>query len=649
MKYTSERPEKPVNLQNDLDFYQILTNNIPGFSLFLFDKDLRFIIAEGSDLKNFGLNSDDFAGKTLYELPDEVIKRIWIPLFRSALNRKKTITEYLYKTFNYQITVLPVPENSKGTGLFIALNRNITERKKSIQRLKKSKEDAENAKKAIIDFLAWVSHEIRTPLNSIIGFTEQLLQTRLDTRQEEYIKIIDESSEHLMLLINDVLALSKIESGQIHLDHIPFKIRDIVENLYKSFIQRANDKKLGFARYIDEKLDRVLIGDPLRLRQVLNNLLNNAFKFTENGFVSIKCMFEDQSESSVFVRFEITDTGIGISKKDQKKVFQKFSQVEPSVSSKYGGTGLGLTICRNLVNLLKGRISVSSKLGSGTTINCLIPFKKGEETDMFFSGRQIIDREILNKKKILLVDDDNFNRLLAKLMLEKFNCSFDIAASGKEAVGWLERKKYDVVLLDMRMPGMKGIEVAEYLRKHKNDNSTKIVAVTASALKKELLDFYDSGINDFLIKPFRETDLFGKICKVLEIKEYTYEPARAEIVLKEEIISQPYSISDLKLITAGNENLTKKMLKIFVRNSEKAINELKQMLKKENWNEIGETAHKLISSFRHLKADHIVSDLMKIEAKTIIEPDHETVPGLIDSVVMKINELIEKLRKDNDF
>ena len=348
------------NLQDAVNLYSILTENVPGISLFLFDNNMRFIIAKGFEIQNLGLTSEDFEGKTLHEIGNDEIKRIWIPLFRSALNNTKLSSEYEYESFIYQISILPVLNNRDEVFLGIAINQNITERKRAVRRLSKYTREAEKAKLETRDFLAHISHEIRTPLSAIIGFTEQLADTKMDGKQKEFLKIITKASEHLMLLIDDVLALSKIEAGELHLNTAPFKIIHTVEHIYHSFLHIAKEKELDLKYHVDEALDIVLIGDPLRLRQILINLLNNAVKFTFEGKIEIKCFLDEVVKDELKVRFEVTDTGIGISHQKQKIIFKPFIQVDPSIARKSGGTGLGLAICKLLVDMHQGSIGVRS-------------------------------------------------------------------------------------------------------------------------------------------------------------------------------------------------------------------------------------------------------------------------------------------------
>lgn len=632
------------NLQDAVNLYSILTENVPGISLFLFDNKMRFIIARGIEIQNFGLTSEDFEGKSLSEIENDDLKKIWSPLFRSALNNVKVSSEYEYDSLIYQISILPVLNSMNDVFLGIAINQDITERKKDIRRLSKYTREAEKAKLETRDFLAHISHEIRTPLSAIIGFTEQLADTELDKKQKEFLKIITGASEHLMLLIDDVLALSKIEAGELHLNRTPFKIIHTVEHIYHSFLHRVREKELDFKYHVDEALDIVLIGDPLRLRQILINLLNNAIKFTFEGRIELNCFLEEEEKDEVKVRFEVTDTGIGIGYEMQKVIFKPFIQADTSDSRKSGGTGLGLTICKRLVEMQNGKLTVSSRVGAGTTFCFQLPFKKGKKSDKLYTGRGIVDKETLKGTRVLLVDDDNFSSILGKTILAKFNCTTDIAFNGEEARLKLSSSDYDIVLLDMHMPGISGIEVVKFLREIRHDWSVKIIAVTASVLKGELIGYYKAGINDFLIKPFREKDIYNKICKVLHIDDHLNKASRAELVLKEELIKGSYDLSELIKITEGNEKLRKKMLSIFIESTEKAITSFEQLLEAEEWNKIGETAHRILPSYRHLHAEDIAADLTELKTRTLIEPDSKSIPPIIKKITGKMRDLIEDLQ-----
>lgn len=633
-------------LKKDINLYHILANSIPEINLFLFDKKLRFIIAEGNEMKNHGLASDAFVDRTVYEIGDQTLKHILIPLFNSAVSGKEISSEFKYNNYEYLIRVIPLKSNKHHIYGGIAITQNITEIRKTEEKLKKSREISEKANRAKSEFLARVSHEIRTPLNAILGFSEQLMQTDLNKLQKDYVSIIDKSSEHLLSLINDILVISKIEASKIIFDKLPFKIEYVVNYVYQSLATKADDKKLSFTYKIDENLNQVLIGDSFRLQQILINILNNAIKFTHKGFVELKCKMKSETKNRVEVLFEVSDSGIGISPEKLTTIFEQFKQADASITMKYGGTGLGLTISKNLIEMQKGSLSVSSKKGKGTIFTFIIPYKKGKETDIVHYEMHNVDSTKLRNKKVLLVDDDSINLLLGKTILEKFRCRIDIAANGNEAKKKLRHKKFDIILLDIHLPDISGLDVTRYLRDEKQNNSTKIIAVTAAAMKDDIQGYFRVGINDFLIKPFREINLFNKMCEVLNIEHRNYEHPKAEIILKEEVNIGLYDLSDLERMANYNKDIIKTMLKTFIENSESAIKLFHKYLKDNNWQEIGETAHRILPSYRHLKVENLVTDLFEIKEKALINPDYKEIPVKISKTIDEMNSVVRLLKEE---
>jgi PAS domain S-box-containing protein len=635
------------NLKTDTNFYQAIANNLPEINIFIFNREMEFILAEGTEMKNLNLIREDFENRKVSQIPLEDLKEIWQPLFKKALKGKHIKAEYNLNNYHYVILISPVMDKNDNIISCVAITRNVTNEKRTERNLKLSKVEAERSNQAKNLFLARVSHEIRTPLNAILGFTEQLKQTELSTTQKNFLDIIDESSEHLLSLINDILVLSKIEANQIRFEKTPFKLNYIIEYVYKSLANKAKEKNLDFHYHIDENLDKVLVGDSFRLQQILINLVNNAIKFTNSGKVVIKCHLKEKKNSTAYVNFDVIDSGIGISKKDIQNIFKEFRQANFDTKKIYGGTGLGLNICKNLIELQKGTLSVTSKVGEGSTFSFSIPYKLGEVSDLVYLESHQIDPDLLKHIKCLLVDDDNVNRLLGKTILEKFNCTFDTARNGEEAIEYLDEKKYDLVLLDIHMPGINGIEVAKHLRKIKNDRETKIIALTAAALKNDILQCFKVGMNDFLIKPFKEINLYSKICEVLNMKVPKAKATRAEIILRNELTPKPYDLSDLRKMSNYNDQLVKNMISTFIENSENALQSFEKNLSEENWKEIGETAHKILPSYRHLAIDKVVQKLVDIKNKTLVKPDYESVPNLANECMQEISTIMIQLKEEN--
>lgn len=638
--------ESRKDIQLDLNLYRILANNIPNINLYLFNRDLLFILAEGNEMKNIELSYKDFEGKKLEEITNNKLKEVWNTLFKKAIKGEKLSQTYKIDNYYYHVSVIPIKDSGNEINYGMAITQNITEFKVIENRLKKLKDEADKANRAKSDFIARISHDIRTPLNAISGFTEQLFKTDLSGQQEDYLHIIDKSSEHLLSLINDLLVYSAIEAPRIRFFEIPFKLENPLSYVYTSLLNKAEEKELKLTYKIDERLNCVIIGDSGRLRQILMNMLNNAIKFTNEGSIEIVCSPENETKDEIFIKFEISDTGIGIKPDKLKTIFDQFKQADASFTQLYGGTGLGLTICKTLIEKQNGRLEVLSQIGKGSKFTFVIPYKKGKESDIVNKEISIdIDKKLENKKA-LVVEDDSVNRLLVKTMLENFNCKIDIADNGRSAIELLDKNKYDIILLDIHMPEISGFDVAKFLRNEKKDESTKIIAITAVALKEDIKNFKKAGIDDLLIKPFKETELYNKIGEVLRLTKHSHALTIKEIILKEDLSPETYSLEELRKIANGEEKFIKKMLATFIENSENTVFLLEQLLEEKKWKQIGETAHKILPSYRHLKVESVIPLLVELHHNTLIKPNHRSVPELLKKTTTKIKKVIKELKRE---
>ena len=642
----SEIEQYNQKLQDSYRLYKTLTENLPDINLYLFNNEFTFLIADGNDMQSHGFPNSSLKGKNIYDVWDMKLRNKLIPFFRAALKGKDISTEFGYNKTFYYLWVSPLRNNNNEIYAGAALLQNITEDKKNLKKLNKAKELAEDANKAKSEFLTNITHEIRTPLNAIVGFTEQLLKTRLNEHQKMYANIIDKSSEHLLSLVNDLLVMSRIEAGKIRFESEPFKIETIIKEIYNSLKIRADEKQINFKYDVHEKLNRVIIGDPFRLKEILLNILSNAIKFTSSGYVELKCFPLETSEEEIKVRMDIIDTGPGIPEGKIDAIFDQFRQADSEATKIYGGSGLGLTISKKLTELQGGKITVKSKEGLGTRFTLILSYRPGNENDFVPEESHIVVSDALNNISVLLVDDDSVNRLLGKIILEDFGCKVDIAVDGKEAMEKIDMQKFDIILLDILMPEFNGYEVADYIRDKKKDKEVKIIAVSAAILKEDIDQFKRSGIDDYLIKPFREINLYNKICKTLNINKRPIQLTKAEIILKEEEKEPLFNLYELKRITRGNKDIFTKMINTFIGNASDAIQSMQKNLKNKNWKNIGETAHKIIPSYKHLDINTVVSDLMELKIKTLIAPNYEDVPQLINNVSKSTKKIINLLKQE---
>jgi signal transduction histidine kinase len=401
--------------------------------------------------------------------------------------------------------------------ILIQLNKDITRRKRTQEELIIAMREAQEARHLQEQFLANMSHEIRTPMNGIKGMTELLLGTPLSDKQQEFAGIIKSSVNNLLVIINDILDFSKIKAGKLSIEKIEFSISDILTGVAAIFEHRLRKKKLTLRIGLDPEVPVRVIGDPYRLNQVLINLLGNAIKFTDRGHVHIGVTLQKRSDREVIVLFTVADTGIGISEDHLPFIFDSFSQAGRDISRLYGGTGLGLTICKQLLHLQGGDITATSKVGAGSVFNFYLPYgysyaaemeKPGPETPQDYS-------QLLAGKRFLVVEDNEVNQKLIDYVLKKVGGSTELVGNGVEAISLLqEGAVFELIIMDLQMPEMDGYETTGIIR---NDLhlQTPIIAMTATATEGEQLQCLESGMNDYMTKPFDFDELYKKIGRLL--------------------------------------------------------------------------------------------------------------------------------------
>jgi PAS domain S-box-containing protein len=395
--------------------------------------------------------------------------------------------------------------------------RDISERKQIEEQLIIAKKLAEELASAKDRFLSNMSHEIRTPLNGIIGFTNVLLQSDLPPKQKKQVEIIKTSGNILMVLINDILDLAKINEGKIELEESVFDLSELINDILISFELRIDEKDLKMFSKYDKNIPNVLIGDPIRISQILINLINNSKKFTNNGGqINVNMHLLEEDEEKAIIEFSITDTGIGIPKEKLETIFEPFVQADNGPHYKHEGTGLGLSIVKRLVGLMNGSVSINSEVNKGSTVIFTIPLKK--TTAIEVATKKLLpllsdDLTKIGHLKVLIADDNEINQLLAQTILLKFGFEVDSAENGKIAIELLNKKQYDIILMDLKMPEMGGFETAHYIRTQMlpPKSTIPIIAITADITKADLETFTEAGINDFILKPFDQTDLLNKI------------------------------------------------------------------------------------------------------------------------------------------
>ena len=386
--------------------------------------------------------------------------------------------------------------------------------------LQLAKEKAEKASLAKAQFLSTITHELRTPLYAVTGLTHLLMEENPREHQREHLDSLKFSGEFLLSLINNILDLNKLEANKVEIEKISFHLKKRINDVLIALKKSANDKQTTLRVDYDDSIPESLSGDPVKLSQVLINLIGNSVKFTQNGEVVIRVRKIDQYNNSIKLNFEIEDNGVGISKKKQKTIFETFSQGSLQINRKFGGTGLGLSIVKNLLELMNSKIQLESKLGEGSkfwfNLDLDISDEKvlqKENTDK----KKVIDLEYLVSKNVLVVEDNKINQMITKKILEKNKMVCQVADNGTDAVQLVKENDFDVVLMDIHMPGISGIEATQKIREF--NKALPIIALTAVTIDENLDEFFRVGFNEIIPKPFKPEEFFEKIHDTVKLSK----------------------------------------------------------------------------------------------------------------------------------
>ena len=446
---------------------------------------------------------------------------------------------------------------------------------------------AENAMEAKQQFLSNMSHEIRTPMNAIIGFTKVILKTDLTAKQKEYLSAIKISGDALIVLINDILDLAKVDAGKMSFESNPFKLKVSIAAMMHIFEMKIQEKNLSLIVEYDEKIPEVLAGDPVRLHQIIMNLVSNAVKFTSTGNITVKVALLKEDDKKARIEFAVQDTGIGITEDKIGRIFENFQQASSDTSRLYGGTGLGLAIVKQLIECQEGNIKVESILGEGSTFSFTLDFKKTKANPEEVIEVIKLDKEIKNIK-VLVVEDMPLNQLLMKTLLDDFGFERDIAANGKLAIERMKAKAYDIVLMDLQMPIMNGFEATEYIR-NTMKSDIPIVALTADVTTVDLAKCRAVGMNDYIAKPVDEQILYTKIISLVK----KVEPLIITTLEKVRYTDLSYLIQRTK----SDPALMMEMITLYLEQTPPLILIIKRSLQNKDWIMLGSTVHKMIPSF----------------------------------------------------
>ena len=523
--------------------------------------------------------------------------------------------------------------------------QDISEQKRTELELIKAKELAEKAVVIKEQFLTNMSHEIRTPMNGIIGFAKILEGTKLNDDQKQSVEAIKKAGQNLMVIINDILDFSKIEANKMTVEEANFSLSKTVDSVIELLTQNAVEKKIKLLCDIDSAIHDELIGDPTKLSQILFNLIGNALKFTEKGFVELVITEIEGNESESLLKFSVIDSGIGISKDKIDSIFESFNQASNETTRKYGGTGLGLTITRRLVELQGGQITAESIVSKGSEFTFSLKYKKASqiiESPVALNIKNI-SPDFLKDINILLVEDNELNQLLAVKVFEKWDKKIDIANNGVEAIEKVSTSFYDIILMDIQMPGMDGIELTRYIRSSMGEKSNiPIIALTAHATKAEERRCFENGVNDYLSKPYNFEELLNKLYHNLKNNtddSLLFMESQQKEIASEKLIDFKY----LKDFSDGDDTFIKNMISLFLNNTPETMQIILESNKNDDIKILKDEIHKLKSSLSILgmiKASNCVEVIeMEIEKNPLGQKRKDEVNNLNEICQLAIKEL----------
>lgn len=579
-------------------------------------------------------------------IPDD--RDIVRDVIETALKSRKNFNiEYRIKTVKGNLKIINgrgrIQTDSRGIPmLMFGTVLDITERKKVETELITAKQQAEESVHAKEYFLANVGHELRTPLNGVLGMARLLQKTELSPTQRSYIDVLSTTAGNLLVIINDILDIAKIESGTLTFEKVPFDPFSVADTAVQIQMYKAEEKDLMLRHLNEGSPIPSLIGDPYRLNQVLLNLLSNAVKFTARGEIILSHRIKREEGDTLWVEFSVKDTGIGIPLEKQNSIFESFTQLNPESANITGGTGLGLAISKNLVERQGGTISVESTVGEGSIFTFVIPYQMATVDEGKEEGRSVFAVSQLGPLRVLLAEDNRVNQFIVEAMLQDWGLIVDVASNGREAVEMFNKKNYDLILMDIQMPEVDGVEATYLIRASEDKSKAKvpIIALTANTTKQVQRQFMLAGMNDFLVKPFKEESLYRKIISLFAGKSNFTMPIKKRFPIRKRPVPVGESLYDLALLRRdARDNITflKRMLSIFIETIPPIVDRMNEHFEKGEMDAIATLAHKIKPTIDGAGIVTLKDTIRSIENYR----DKKRSPIQLKSDINRINQVID--------
>jgi len=570
---------------------------------------------------------------------------VLIGSFQNALNGDLQEVKVEINEVVFEVTFTPRVNSGGALQEILGLALDVTDHVKGKQSLEKAKQIAENASQMKQEFIANMSHEIRTPMNAIIGFANLLSETQLDQLQSEFVDSIKISGENLLALVNDILDFSKIEAGKLDIEKEDFDLKKVVKSVFDILEVKAIERKNSLTYTINENVPEWVVGDSARLYQVLMNLIGNAVKFTKAGFVQLEVGINREKLTSVDLFFNVSDSGVGIPASKINDIFDSFVQVEGGINRKSGGTGLGLAIVKRLVGLMGGEVSVRSVEGEGTVFEVVLPFEvslnRGSES------KSIAHQEFktLEGKRMLLAEDNEMNQKLVIMYLKKFNVQIDLAEDGAQAIKAAMVNDYDLILMDVQMPEVDGLEATREIRKLSNKKGrVPIVAMTAHAFKEEVENCFAAGMNAHISKPIDKEAFLVLISSLVHSESIEDIQYNKTVSVNRE--SSLVDLTYLRDICDGNVGFINEMIRIFKTDSPELISKMKDAYQSKNYDVLSKIAHKFRSSVVMMGMKGVTKLTEKVEYYDYKNQNLDQVESWLEEIEDKSMQAINYIEKN---